>query len=124
MGNRFTVALTFLVALAFSASCGVHQTEAPALSGPSELAMSVLPTAIPDSISQDGASQSSITVLVRDSNARPIQGLAIRLEMAVNGTVQDFGTLSSRTVVTGSVLTGSTIEQPAHPPVLIPTQSP
>src|SRR5438552_10260282 len=102
MGNRFTVALTFLVALAFSAACGVHQTEAPALSGPSELAMSVLPTAIPDSISQDGASQSSITVFVRDSNARPMQGLAIRLEMAVGGTVQDFGTLSSRTIVTGS----------------------
>ncbi|PYR28644.1 MAG: hypothetical protein DMF92_13740, partial [Acidobacteria bacterium] len=102
MGKRFTVASAFLVALAFSATCGVHQTEAPALSGPSELAMSVLPTAIPDSISQDGASQSSITVLVRDANARPIQGLAIRLEMSVGGTVQDFGTLSSRTIVTGS----------------------
>src|SRR5436309_5603297 len=102
MAKRFTVASAFLVALAFSAACGVHQTEAPALSGPSELAMSVLPTAIPDSISQDGASQSSITVLVRDSNARPIKGLAIRLEMALNGTVQDFGTLSSRTRVTGA----------------------
>jgi PKD repeat protein len=102
MGKRFTVALAFLVALALSAACGVHQTEAPALSGPSELAMSVVPTAIPDSISQDGASQSSIMVLVRVNNARPIKGLAIRLEMSVGGTVQDFGTLSSRTIVTGS----------------------
>src|SRR5712691_8923928 len=102
MGKRFTVASAFVVALAFSAACGVHQTEAPPVSGPSELAMSVVPTAIPDSISQDGASQSSIMVLVRDNNARPIQGLAIRLEMAVGGTIQDFGTLSSRTIVTGS----------------------
>ena len=81
MGKRFTVALAFLVALAFSAACGVHQTEAPPLSGPSELAMSIVPTAIPDSISQDGASQSSITVFVRDSNARPMPGLANRLDL-------------------------------------------
>src|SRR2546428_5951443 len=102
MGKRFTVASAFLVALAFSAACGVHQTEAPPLSGPSELAMSIVPTAIPDSISQDGSSQSSITVFVRDSNARPMPGLAIRLEMSVGGTGQDFGTLSARTIVTGS----------------------
>jgi hypothetical protein len=77
MGKRFAVVTAFLVALAFNVGCGVHQTEAPALSGPSELSTSFLLTAIPDSISQDGASQSSVTVFVRDANARPIQGLAI-----------------------------------------------
>ena len=102
MGKRFSVASAFLVALAFSAACGVHQTEAPGLAGPSELATSMVITATPDSISQDGASQASITVFVRDANAKPMQGLAIRLDMAVNGTIQDFGTLSARTIVTGS----------------------
>jgi PKD repeat protein len=102
MGKRFAVASAFLAALAFSAACGVHQTVEPGLAGPSELSTSFVMTAIPDSISQDGASQSSVTVWVRDANAKPIQGLAIRLDMAVDGTTQDYGTLSARTVVTGS----------------------
>jgi PKD repeat protein len=58
--------------------------------------------ATPDSISQDGGSQSSIVITVLDPNGKGISGLPIRLDMQVNGVVQDFGTLSARTVVTDS----------------------
>ena len=53
---------TLAAALMVGAACTVHQTTSPALTGPSELATSVRITATPDSISQDGASQSSVVV--------------------------------------------------------------
>ena len=87
--------------LALSA-CGVHQTETPGLTGPSELALSLRITATPDSISQDGGSQSSIQIVAQDANAKPIVGLSVRVDIRVGGTFVDFGTLSARTVVTGS----------------------
>src|SRR3989442_1765959 len=79
-----------------------RSTEAPPVAGPSVLALSITPVAIPDSISQDGASQSSITVTALDANGRPIAGLVLRVDMSVGGVVQDFGTLSARSIVTGT----------------------
>lgn len=102
MHKGFVAASALLVTLAFGAACTVHNTEVPSLTGPSELALSLTVTATPDSISQDGASASSIQVFARDANGSPIQGLTLRLDMAVNFTVQDYGTLSARTIVTGS----------------------
>lgn len=84
------------------AGCTVKDQAIPPLTGPSEAALSVTVTASPDSILQDGASQSAISVLVRDANARPVSGQPLRVDMAVGGTVQDFGTLAARTIVTGS----------------------
>src|SRR5438034_5763989 len=88
--------------LALCAACTLGKPEAPPLMGPSELAQSMSIRATPDSISQDGGSQSSIVITVLDPNGKGISGLAIRLDMQVNGVVQDFGTLSARTVVTDS----------------------
>jgi PKD repeat protein len=101
---RTPLALIAALTAAFAvvAGCTVHQTEAPALAGPSELSTSVLVTATPDTINRDGASQASIQVLVRDANARPIAGVPLRLDMLVSGSLQDFGTLSARNLVTGS----------------------
>src|SRR5262249_3557764 len=80
----------------------IHQTEVPPVAGPSVLALSITPLAIPDSISQDGASQSSIQVTVLDANSRPIPGVTLRADMSIGGVVQAFGTLSARTTVTGT----------------------
>lgn len=88
--------------LALGVACTVHKAAAPPLTGPSELAQSMSIRATPDSISQDGGSQSSIVITVLDPNGKGISGLPIRLDMQVNGVVQDFGTLSARTVVTDS----------------------
>jgi PKD repeat protein len=90
-----------LAAILGSVSCTVHKTEAPSLSGPSEFALSILMTATPDSISQDG-SQSSVKIAARGPDGRALTSLPMRVEMMLDGVPQDFGTLSARTIVTGS----------------------
>ena len=74
----------------------------PPLTGPSEFAQSVVISVSPDVLPQDGASQSFITVTARDVNGQPLRNLTMRTETRVNGTPVDFGTLSARSVVTGS----------------------
>lgn len=91
-----------LIAAVAFAGCTVHQTEAPGFSGPSDLALSMRVTALPDSISQDGGSQSSIQVTAFGPDGRPKSGLPLRMDMFVNGVGQDYGTLSARTLVTNS----------------------
>lgn len=98
-------------------ACGLHQTEVPDLAGPSTLAMNLRITATPDAISQDGASQSSILVTVLDTSGRAVSGQAIRLEMRVGSTIQDFGTLSTKNIVTGSDGKANAVyTAPAPPP--------
>lgn len=100
-GITFSFA-TLAVAALLGAACTVHQTEAPALSGPSETALSVTITASPDSISQDGRSTSTIGLQARDANGKLLSNLPFRLDMLVNGQAADYGTLSNRNLVTGS----------------------
>jgi PKD repeat protein len=97
-----TLTVATLCAAAMFAACTVHKTEAPPLSGPSEFALSLTMTATPDSISQDGGSQSSVRIAARGPDGRPLTGLPMRVDTTVNGVAQDFGTLSARTIVTGS----------------------
>jgi PKD repeat protein len=89
-----------LVAVAISA-CTVKKADNPPSSGPSELALSLQVSATPDRLPQDGASQSVITIFARDGAARPVTNLSVRAEMVVGGQIQDFGSLSARTLVTG-----------------------
>jgi len=96
-----------LVAAVVLAGCTVHQTEAPALAGPSDLALSIRVTALPDSISQDGGSQSSIQVTAIGPDGKGKAALALRMDMFVDGVGQDYGTLSARTIVTDSNGTAS-----------------
>jgi PKD repeat protein len=92
-----------LLAVASAAvACTVHQTGTPSLTGPSEFALSVSVSAVPDSINQDGGSQSSVRVMAHDANGQPKSGQSFRLDILVNGSQVDFGTLSARTVVSGS----------------------
>jgi PKD repeat protein len=98
-----------LAAAVVSVACTVHKTEAPDLAGPSTFALSLQMSATPDSITQDGGSQSSIRITAIGPNGQPVSGLTLRLNMEVNGTLADFGTLSARTIVTGSDGSASTI---------------
>lgn len=88
-------------AMAMSA-CTTKNQEAPPLTGPSEFGQSVSVSANPDSLPQDGASQSFVTVTVRDADAQPMRGVTLRVETRVNGVPVDFGRLSARSIVTGS----------------------
>jgi hypothetical protein len=90
------------VALVAMAGCGVHNTEVPAVSGPSTFGSNFTVNAVPDAISQDGGSQSSIKVLVIGPDGKGVSGVPMRMDMAVNGVAQDFGSLSARTIVTST----------------------
>lgn len=98
--RKFT-SLVGAFSLIVVAGCTVKKVDTPKLSGPSELALGVTLQAVPDSILQDGGSQSSIMVEAHGPNNTPVRGVSFRAEIWVDGTVQDFGSLSSKTVVTG-----------------------
>jgi PKD repeat protein len=100
--RRAIHALVLLVAASIVTSCSLDKTEAPPLSGPSELGMSLNLTANPDVLTQDGFSQSLITVEAKDPNGRPLSNVALRAEILVGNVAADFGQLSARTIVTGT----------------------
>src|ERR1700694_4227922 len=104
MATHITTHLKFLCAglALLSAACTVSSTDIPSLTGPSELALSFSVSATPDSITQDGHSQSLITVTALDENGQPRPGVIFRLDMFVGGVAADYGTLSAKTVVTGT----------------------
>jgi PKD repeat protein len=88
-------------ALCAVSACTVEKTPAPLLSGPSELAVRVAMQIVPDSILQDGAAQAVLQIDAAGPDGRPVRGLGLRVEVLFNGSVQDFGTLSAKWVVTG-----------------------
>ena len=93
------------VAAALSAAvlgCTMKNQEAPPLTGPSEFATSITVQITPDTITQDGASQALVTITAHDASGAPLRNVTLRVETFVNGVRQDVGTLSARTVVTGS----------------------
>ena len=89
-------------ALTLGSACTMKNQEAPPLSGPSEYATSIAISTAPDVLTQDGASQSLITITARDTNSAPIRNLSMRADITVGGVHADFGSLSARNLVTGS----------------------
>ena len=76
--------------------------EAPPLTGPSELGTSISVGVAPDVLTQDGGSQSLVTVIAYDKNGKPLRNVSLRSEIVVGGVIADFGTLSARSIVTGT----------------------
>ena len=87
------------VALAASA-CTVHKTEVPALTGPSGFGNSIVVSVSPNVLSQDGQSQSIVTITATDSFGNPARNIPMRVDITVDGAVTDFGRLSAKSVVT------------------------
>lgn len=83
-----------------SVACTITSTEAPAISGPSELGVAITLRAAPEVLSQDGISQAVVVLVARDAYTRPVVALAVRADMRVDGVLQDFGRLSVRTLTT------------------------
>jgi hypothetical protein len=81
-------------------ACTMREHDMPALTGPSELAVSITVSALPDVLPTDGASKSLITVTAHDAYGRPLRNLSVRAETLVNGQPADLGSLSPRNVVT------------------------
>lgn len=102
MKHRVLVGGTVVVLAALVGACTMKKQEAPDFTGPSEFGTSVVVSISPDVLPQDGASQSVVTVTARGPNGQPVANLALRAEIRVNGTPMDFGSLSARSIVTGS----------------------
>jgi PKD repeat protein len=82
-------------------ACTIKDTEPPDLTGPSGYALRIVMQAVPDSILQDGASQTVINIEATGADGRPVRGLVLRVDQVVDGQPFDFGTVSAKTVVTG-----------------------
>jgi PKD repeat protein len=114
MGKLIRISTAALLLL--SAACTTSQQTEPPLASPSEFALSLRVTATPDVISQNGSSTSTIEVSALGPDGRPpSRPLQFRMDMALDATptcamkvagtvlcVQDFGTLSARTLPTNS----------------------
>ena len=86
------------VAALVASGCTMEKQETPDLSGPSEFGTSIVVTVSPDILTQDGSSQSMVTVTASDPNG-PRRGMNLRAEINVGGIPADFGTLSQRSLV-------------------------
>jgi PKD repeat protein len=103
--------------LAWSAGCAVDSVSVPAPTGPSEFSTSLSMAVTPDILRQDGSSTATVSLHARDAMGLPIPGVSVRLDILIGSTVVDFGTLSHRTVATGSDGRATTTYQsPAAPP--------
>ncbi len=91
-----------LAVTAIAAGCTMKSQDAPPLTGPSELGTSITVTVSPDILTQDGSSQSLVTILARDSKGNALRNLSLRAEIEVGGVRTDFGSLSARNLVTDS----------------------
>src|SRR5262252_7791886 len=94
------ILVTFAVAV--TAACTIHDAASPTPSGPSSLALTLRVSASPDTINQDGRSTSIVTVTAIDDKGQPRSRVDLRMDVAVDGTPVDFGTLSPRTVSTNA----------------------
>ncbi|HZB26147.1 MAG TPA: PKD domain-containing protein [Vicinamibacterales bacterium] len=102
MKHTSTAIAALFVTAGMLSGCTMKSQDAPDLSGPSEFATAISVSLSPDVLTQDGASQSVVTVTARDSNAQPVRSLPLRAEIRVGGTIADFGSLSARSIVTGA----------------------
>jgi hypothetical protein len=84
--SKTSLVVAALVLTALSA-CTLKKQETPSLTGPSELGTSIVLSASPDLLTQDGASQSVITILSRDSNGQPLRNLSVRAEITAGASV-------------------------------------
>ncbi len=82
------------------AACTMKEQEPAPLSGPSEFGQSLNVSVTPDILTQDGASQSVVTVTARGPNGAPLASLPLRAEIVVGGVATDFGKLSARNIAT------------------------
>jgi PKD repeat protein len=102
MKQSFLVRSVALALVAVAAACTMKKQEEPEFAGPSEFATSISISVTPDVITQDGASQSVVTVSARGPNNEVLTNVPLRAEILVNGIASDFGTLSARNLVTGA----------------------
>jgi hypothetical protein len=111
--SRLAVGAAVLVA---ASGCTLKDQEPPPLTGPSQFATAIQMSATPDVVTQDGASQSVVQLVVTNADGQPIPNLSIRMEIAVNGVTTEFGRLSEQTLATDSGGRASVVYTAPPPP--------
>jgi PKD repeat protein len=99
--SRFFKSVVMVGMVTVVSGCTVHDVDAPDLAGPSEFATRIALSLSPDSILQDGFSQTVLNIEATGANGSAVRGLTLRVDTSQGGTIFDFGTLSAKTVVTG-----------------------
>jgi len=87
---------------ALSGACTLQEPDAPPLTGPSTLALSLTAAASPDILPEDGVSHSVIRITARDQFGQPLPNVALRVDTVVGNVIVDVGTLSNRNVTTNA----------------------
>ena len=85
MGVRL---LGVVLAAAALSSCTLKDQDAPDLSGPSGLSLSMSVTAAPDHLMQDGASQAVVTATVKNAQGEAVSGLGINWSVSTSDGTQ------------------------------------
>jgi hypothetical protein len=105
-----------LAICAIATGCTMKSQEAPPLTGPSELGLSITVSVDPDLLVLDGSSQARVTIKVRDSNGRiPSKRISLLSEIIVDGVHTDYGALSQRNLVTDLNTGEATLVYTARP---------
>jgi PKD repeat protein len=99
--RQVTRGAAVLVLLA-GTGCTVKKQEAPPLAGPSEYGTSITVAVSPDLLVQNGYDSSRVTVTALDERGQPKSSVNLRADIRVDGIVTDYGTLSQRSLSTGS----------------------
>lgn len=92
-----------VLGLAALAACTTKGVEVPPLSGPSGLALSISMSADKDILTQNGLDEAVITVQALGPNGES-RNVNLRAQILVEGVPQDYGTLSTKTLTTPSVI--------------------
>ncbi len=100
--SRVLLAGVISAAAIAGSACTMKSQEAPELTGPSGLGTSITVAVSPDILTQDGASQSVVTITAYDASGAPLRNVSLRAEISVDGVRADFGTISARNLVTDS----------------------
>lgn len=111
--HRFVARVAVVVLAGAGVGCELASQGAPSLTGPSEFGTSMTLMATPDRLTQDGASVSTITAMVRSADGRP----AVAVPIQWNVTASDGRTFvepSSRSSVTDA--NGGALVQVTSPP--------
>jgi len=100
MGKIMRLYGVVAVVSVLTAACSVGDGAQPMLIGPSEFGLSVNVAASPSQLPRDGASQSVITVDVRDASGRPVPGQLLSVSADVGGVSQNQVTTNSNGTAT------------------------
>lgn len=99
--STFTKCGLLALLVAAGAACTVKDTEAPPLAGPSELGLRVDLSLSPDTIYQDGFSQTVLNIEATRADNTPARGVTLKVDITEGGVVYDLGTVSTKSPVTG-----------------------